>query len=751
MLNKFIKFLKSQCSFAHLLKCFIFILIICLTSFVKVNASNEKAIRNQLSDVSKADTSLVNRYIKLSFEDQNNNPFAIYYSFDALELAKKLKYQKGVDALSRKSFTPINRDETFNSSQFSVLSSQISVLILYDSLGYYYLNNHQENKALYCFRVIERITRINTNYTNETLKKSVLNGIAGCYKRIGMKYNQEDYKISLEYYNKALNIYKGSGNKIGEGSCYNNIGVAYYNSGNNILALDNYLKSLKINEDLNYNKGIASCNLNIGLVYTKEKDYVKALAYDQKALKIFETIKANTFLWSCYNAIGSVYSSLGNNIKAIEYNNKALKICEELQDEGSMSGILNNIGDCYSDLGDYSRALDYLNKGLKLSEKNDKKINKVYLLKNIANTYLKLKRYDEALEYALMSSKSAKQLKVLNIENDGYRILKEIYKSKGDYRKEAEYADLYKITGDSLYNSVKSKQILDIQTKHEIEKKELKISTLEKEKQIQSLNFEKLKDKKRNQVILFSIIIFCLFLVIVVISDIYKRNKLRQKNITDREIALERELRYHEVIDAQENERKRIAADLHDSLGQMLASIILQMSCIKDSKELDTPENRQILKNTLGYIKDVSKELKDISHHLMPETLTRAGLIPAVGNIIGIINRANKIKINLTSNGFENRLNESAEINVFRIIQEMIQNVIQHSQATEMEINLSYQDSNISITIIDNGIGFDTTKISDAKGMGMKNIYSRVEILKGKIEVVSNPNKETKININFAV
>ena len=91
--------------------------------FVRVNAANEKAISYQLSAISKSDTSLINKYIKLSFDNNSNNPFAIYYSFEALELAKKIKYQKGIDELSRKCFT-FKKCETFNSSQFSVLSSQ---------------------------------------------------------------------------------------------------------------------------------------------------------------------------------------------------------------------------------------------------------------------------------------------------------------------------------------------------------------------------------------------------------------------------------------------------------------------------------------------------------------------------------------------------------------------------------------------------------------------------------------------------
>ena len=493
--------------------------------FVRVNAANEKAISNQQSAVSLADTTLVNTYIKLCFEDKTNNPFAIYYSFEALELAKKLKYKKGADKILKSLQSTVHCPRTtMDYSQFSVLSSQISVLILYDSLGYYYSNAGQQYKALECFRVIERITRINTNNTNERLKRSVLNGIAGCYKRIGIQYvNQQDYEISIEYSNKALQIYKRLENKLGIGGCYNNIGFVYINSGNNLLALDYFLKSLKIFEELKDKIGLANSNQNIGLVYTNEKDNSKALDYELKALKIYEEIKDKEGVFKCYVNLGNTYSNQGNYIKAIEFCNHALKMSEELQDERIMTIILNNIGDNYVNLGEYSRSLKYFNTALKLNQKNDDKINKVYLLNNIANIYLKLKRYNEALEYALESSKSAKELKQLVIENDGYRILKEIYKLKGNSNKALEYADLYKITSDSLYNSGKSKQILEIQNKYETEKKDKAILLLNK-------NNESNTGKIGKQKVIMRYMYGGFIVLVILIILIFRNMKIKNRN-----------------------------------------------------------------------------------------------------------------------------------------------------------------------------------------------------------------------------
>jgi signal transduction histidine kinase len=201
------------------------------------------------------------------------------------------------------------------------------------------------------------------------------------------------------------------------------------------------------------------------------------------------------------------------------------------------------------------------------------------------------------------------------------------------------------------------------------------------------------------------------------------------------------------VIEAQEKERKRIAEDLHDSLGQMLSTIKLHMVSIEDSEAMNSTENKGVLNNAIGYIDDACNEVRNISHHLMPGALIRLGLIPALGDIIENINKTNKVEINFTNNGFEKRLNESTEINIYRIIQELIRNTIKHSQATKIDINMSRENNHISLTIEDNGKGFDTSKISESEGIGWKNIYSRLAILNGKINISSEINRGTKISI----
>jgi two-component system, NarL family, sensor kinase len=725
---KFIKFIKEN---------FVFLLMINSSLLLA-----RTTISSQQSAFSISDFSVVNNYIKLSFEDKRFVPFAIYNSIAALELAKKIKYQKGIDDIVHGLQSTVNgqlltedRGEwTLNLR--SILNNDVNLyMALFDSLGYYYSNEGQEGKALECFRRVDELASYYDISISEKLKKSKLNGIAGSYQRIGLQYSDKrDYEISIEYQNKALDIYKELGDKLGLSSCYNNMGVTYINNGNNSLALDNLLKSLKIFEDIKYKAGLGNCNLNIGIIYTNEKDYSKALNYVEKALQIFDELKNKAGISTCYNILGSIYFKQGNNIKAHEYYKQALKISDEMQDDVSKADILNNIGDAYMNLGDYSEALECFYKALKLDEKSGNKINKLFLFNNIANTNLKLKRYDEALEYALKSLKSAKEQNKLVIENDGYRILKETYKLKGIYQKAMEYADLYYSTADSLYNSNKTKQIFEIQNKYESEKKENEILLLSKSKEVQDLKLRK------NKIIIYALsfgsVLFLIFILIV--SNLYRQRQFRKKM-------------FIKTIETEEHERKRFAEDLHDGIGPLLSTIGLYVNELGVGGKESNKKEEELLKYTNQLIDDAIKNTKMIANNLMPGDLAQYGLIRAIEYYCNKVNKSGKISIRIATEGTRERYNKTIEIILYRVSMELINNTIKHASAGNIIINIRERDNKLLLLYKDDGQGFDVeaTLKDPVKGLGLNNIINRIKTVEGECEFQSLQGKGTTANIEI--
>jgi signal transduction histidine kinase len=210
---------------------------------------------------------------------------------------------------------------------------------------------------------------------------------------------------------------------------------------------------------------------------------------------------------------------------------------------------------------------------------------------------------------------------------------------------------------------------------------------------------------------------------------------------------LERD-RFIAVIEAQELERKRIAGDLHDSVGQMLSLSKLHLSEIIDSSEAISDENSQMLVRSAQIIDEACQEVRNISHNLMPGPLIRLGLTSAVKELVRKINTSKKVHAVFSSNLNDERLNEKVEISVYRIIQEVLGNILKHSGASEIKIDLDKNDNELLIlSIKDNGIGIEKEKITTSTGIGWKNIYSRLSIINGTMDVDSVRNQGTEIKI----
>jgi two-component system NarL family sensor kinase len=226
---------------------------------------------------------------------------------------------------------------------------------------------------------------------------------------------------------------------------------------------------------------------------------------------------------------------------------------------------------------------------------------------------------------------------------------------------------------------------------------------------------------------------------------LYSRYKAKQKTLLLEETARQEKLRFRAMLESEEKERMRIAKELHDSLGQMLSTARLNVSALNGSVP---KEDEDLLNTSLKIIDNACEEVRSISHNMMPAALMRLGLVKAVQEMVSEINRAHRLKAELVADEAI-RFTEEKEIAVYRIIQEVVNNMIRHAGATEISIQLSASSEKISLAIKDNGKGFDAAEISDSKGLGWKNSFSRVGLLNGTMAVDSVIGKGTAVLISF--
>ncbi|HOB84382.1 MAG TPA: histidine kinase [Bacteroidales bacterium] len=234
------------------------------------------------------------------------------------------------------------------------------------------------------------------------------------------------------------------------------------------------------------------------------------------------------------------------------------------------------------------------------------------------------------------------------------------------------------------------------------------------------------------------LISFMIIIGVVLIREIFYSLK---KAETDRSRTEKRVL--NAIINTEENERKRFAKDLHDGLGPLLSTVKMSLSSL--APRINDPSDKVILNNTNHLVNEAISTIKDISNNLSPHILTNFGLSSAIGAFTTKINQTRAVEIIFKSNMENHRLETDKEVVLYRAVCELINNAIQHSGASKIEIELNKLDKFVTLQFYDNGRGFDTSKLirEDTKGMGLSNIETRVRTVEGVFVLESTPGRGT--------
>ncbi|MEJ7559567.1 MAG: PAS domain-containing sensor histidine kinase [Pedobacter sp.] len=233
-----------------------------------------------------------------------------------------------------------------------------------------------------------------------------------------------------------------------------------------------------------------------------------------------------------------------------------------------------------------------------------------------------------------------------------------------------------------------------------------------------------------------------------ILEDVTERKMLENdlKDATHRERLFGEQL-LETTINTQEKERSRIAEDLHNSLGQLLYAVRLNLDHVKLGKEDQHKQNALNIKTTKDLLVACIKECRRISHDLMPAVLEDFGLKEAVQDICNQLGRTITFKCEFK--GLENRLPKYLEIAIYRIIQELATNLVKHADATKASLKLGISEKSISVRVEDNGKGFNTSNIKEDDGIGIQSIKTKLHLLKGELEIDSTPGKGTIVSIRL--
>lgn len=516
------------------------------------------------------------------------------------------------------------------------------------------------------------------------------------------------YEPALFYLFKALGAVHQQSPSLAVSGIYNNMGAlllympAIYQPDTNIQAiyyLD--LAEKKAREEKQY-KTLISVLINKGEYYARRKDWQHSTFYLNTALN---TANMHQLVVMKHNALVSIaerYTALGKYEEAISKLQEAQSIRGAVSPSYRISAA-THLAAAYIGLKKYAHAEELLLNALQEAAAQNLQANIVYINQVLATLYTELKNYRAALDY---------------------------------YRAYIGQRD-----------SISGKEIA-----HTIQHLNLKYRTLQTDKELmgQQLVITRQEKELARKNVFITIVTSGIFIISVFLIFLVRNYRQRQRLQKERYENLQQKQeisKLKDIMKGEEQERTRLAQELHDGIGGTLAAINMNLDMIRE----DHPEIFTIprLEKCLDMLHEAAKEVRKTAHNLMPDVLIKYNLVDALLIYCEQINSSGRLNLSLQTHGITTSINKQAQLILYRIVQELVQNVLKHANATHAVVQLLQTEDMLSITVEDDGSGFDISAHVD--GIGFKNIRRRVEALKGYISVMSAPGRSTTVHIEFEI
>ncbi|MEO7523196.1 MAG: sensor histidine kinase, partial [Ferruginibacter sp.] len=504
--------------------------------------------------------------------------------------------------------------------------------------------------------------------------------------------------------------------------------------GNYEQAARYFYESIGLLENSNQKKNLAFSYNGLAKLYRKTRILDRSLINYNKALEIFIQLKDSSGISMIQNESGVVFEYQGNYQEAIKRYSISYNIAVSLKDSLGISYALSNLAGVYDLQLKFSEAEGFLKRSLELRKHLNDSLALGLVYQDIANNYYSQKLYGKARLYTDSSNYIAFLMDYRELKSQNFKILANISKETGDFKEAFSFLEKRTTLNDSLFNNEKFKQIEALNNKYE---------TLKTEKVIQQQKFE---IKKRNYWMLAGVL-FLLLLSLAAFSY-YKREQLQQRSRLQQTILSQQKIATAAVINAEEKERQRIAKDLHDGIGQMMSAAKMNLSALENKLVFKNEKERLSYGKIMIMLDESCRELRSVSHNMMPNALLKNNLEEALITFSSQLNHP-ELKIALYTEGLGTKLDTNTETVLYRVIQEAVNNVIKHAGATKVDIAVINDKDGLSVTIEDNGRGFDSQPGFYSDGIGMTNMRSRVYFLKGTVEFISSAGAGTLVSLHI--
>ena len=621
-------------------------------------------------------------------------------------------------------------------------------------------------------KIIDSLKQVILSNPSDSLKTKVYSDLCWYYRGISRD-------SAFVYGNMALELSKQMGNATGEAQAYNDIGILYYDLAEYSKSMDYYRKSLRIRSRMKDSMGVAALYNKLGLVHQNMFKMDSAIFYATKALKIYEEKNRIRYVAIIKNNVANIYKGLKQYKKALNAHIDIAEINKANNDYRGLTRSYNNIANAYILLKDTTNSMAFYKKSMSLAETHNYKKELAALYNNYAGILQGKGMYKEAISHTLKSLNLRKELKdkygiassslhlaglyldikdfkkaenhlylglTLSEESSTNELRLDAYDKLASYyafRKNADSVIYYKELSNKLKDTVFSQQVIK-----EVAEVQEKYNAAEREKEIFAQRADLAEkelaiNNKNNQ-----LIGLCALVLVIAILGYLLVNQQKLKNA---QIQKENELKNALIrIESQnrlQEQRLRISRDLHDNIGSQLTFIISSIDNLQYGVKTKNDKLTNKLKSISEFTKETIYELRDTIWAMNKSEISLEDLQARISNFV------DKAKETSQTIYFAFNIDEALTndvdftsvkgMNIYRIIQEAINNAIKYAEASEIQISIQKESEGIEILVSDNGKGFDINNVD--MGNGIRNMEKRASDIDAFIDIHTEINKGTSV------
>lgn len=610
-----------------------------------------------------------------------------------------------------------NTDTLFGRAQFYEKLDRDSALFYYNQLltG----KNLREKQPEIYGKALRRKAVLNATINKES------ENIALCEEAIAIFRQQKNAKETGITLNSLANIYQVKG---------------YYD-----LAIANYQKAAVIFDSIAFYNGLTICYSNIASIYNHTEQYQPALQYNLLAYQTAVT-KNDTFSEGMIaHDVSISFTKNKQPDSAKYYATRALQLGQSIRNDFVTGYAYKAFFELYKSEKMWLLAQTSAQQSLTYLQQTNSRYDVCFAYCNLAESALALQQNTAARDAIQKAATLAEEVHSFQLSKRVYGLYKDIAAAGGDYKNAYAFAQLYQQYSDSVFFEKRNNTLNELETKYQTAQKETQIARQQVEIQEQLIKTKQARIRLAIAVVLF-------FVLLVGAILLYLFFKQRQTLLQNKIITIEQQKKLEltqAIMDGEETERARLAKELHDGIGGLMSMVKLRFAKIRQTAA--GLQQEEDFDKALELLNTASQDIRKISHALMPSALERLGLTEATAQFCHAMESSSRMEIDFQHYGLEERLPQRFELLVYRIIQELLNNIVKYAEAGDVLVQISRHDNQLSITVEDDGKGFDVNIIRQKDGIGLHSMQQRIALLGGRMDIDSAIGKGTSVNIELPV